>query len=362
MSLTVTSISLSDFRNYEAFDLALSPEITVLVGPNAIGKTNVVEALELVTEAESFRRPAAAELVRWGATGASIRMWASGDGRTLEVRMDVSSEGRRLYQVNGKAKKARSQVVGAIPCVIFTPDDLGLVKNSASVRRDAVDDVGVQLSSTYGRLRAEYERTLRQRNKLLKDEMTDNDTLGAWTDRLVSLGASFGSARRRLFEKIAVEMGELYTAIAGGETLEATYLASWQREADDFEGSDEQCLRSYLQRTQQQERARMTTLAGPHRDEISFAVNGNEARAYASQGQQRTIALAFKLAEVRVMAGVSGQRPLLLLDDVMSELDEPRRHALASFVGTEAQTVITTTNLGYFEPTLLDRSAVVELR
>ena len=362
MGLIVTRLELRDFRSYRRFEIEPDPELTILVGPNAAGKTNVVEALELVTAGTSFRRPQWSELIRWGATEASISLRAEGGGRVLETDLTVGEAGRRVYRVNGKTRRRISEVAGIVPCVSFTPDDLRMVKDSADRRRAAIDAVGDQLSPAYLVARMEYERIVRQRNALLKDASHDAEVLDALTERLVVQGVAFMGHRHRLFDRVASKTSEVYETLAKNERLSATYVPSWNRgDGVGTEGGPADSMRAALKRVQAEEKARGLTLVGPHRDEVVFRVNDREARAYGSQGQLRTIALAWKLAEVAVVTEIAGQAPVLLLDDVMSELDETRRHTLTSFVGGAAQTFMTTTNLGYFEKELVSRAKVVQI-
>jgi DNA replication and repair protein RecF len=360
VGLLVTSLELRDFRNYENLRITPDPELTLLVGPNAAGKTNVIEAIQLLTAAESFRRPLWAETIRWGADEARLRMTASGDGRSVDIEMSVSPEGRRTYQVNGKPKRTMAEVAGILPCVVFTPDDLRMVKDAAEKRRAAVDGVGDQLSAAYRSSRSEYERILRQRNRLLKEDHRDEGLLRLWTDRLVESGTAYTARRKRLFDRLAEKMSEAHLMLSGKEELVARYRPSWEEVVT---GGESGCgvMEEALRVKRSEEMRRGVSLVGPHRDEISFSINGKDARSFASQGQQRTISLAWKLAEVKVITEVGGQPPVLLLDDVMSELDETRRHALARFVGEAAQTLVTTTNLGYFDPELIERAETVRL-
>lgn len=362
MGLTATRISLRDFRNQQCFELEPNPSLTVLVGPNAVGKTSIIEAIEILTETISFRKPAWGETVRWGAEKAVLRLEAAGDGRELVTELEVTASGRRAFKVNGKPRKRIAEVAGILPCVTFTPDDLRLVKDSAEKRRSAIDAVGVQLSPSYSKIKQEYEKTVRHRNALLKEVFTDEETLGAWTHRMLELGSRLVTHRRRLFERMAVPLGETYRALSGGEDLVATYEPSWARDGVALDDAPaEEALLLHLKEKDREERSRRTSLVGPHRDEIAFSIGSRDARTFASQGQQRTIALAWKLSEVSVITDIGAQAPILLLDDVMSELDESRRHALTDFVGSAAQTFVTTTNLGYFDPSLIERASVVEL-
>jgi len=358
--LRITRVTLQDFRSYKSFVIEPDEKLTVVVGPNATGKTNIIEAIQLLTATSSFRNPAWAECVHWGAEQAFVALEAEGGGRKLETRLSLSTTGRRVYTVNGTTKRRLSDVAGLLPSVVFTPDDLRMVKDSAERRRAAIDGVGDQLSTAYLALRAEYEKIVRQRNALLKTADLDPGTLEVLTQRLVDRGTAFSAHRKRLFTRLSDRLEKVYFELVPQESLEARYESSWVKrgESENGDGSFE----GALEKARGEETARGTTAVGPHRDEIVFLVNGRDARAYASQGQQRTIALAWKLAEISVIQDVGGQPPVLLLDDVMSELDEERRHALTSFVGEAAQTIVTTTNIGYFEQSMLDRAKLVRLQ
>lgn len=364
MSLRVTSVELKDFRNYERLELEPDARLTLLVGPNGAGKTNVVEAIQLLTALTSFRNPQWGEVVRWGAGSARARLHAEGDGRALDISLDVSAEGRRTYRVNGAVRRKKSEVLGILPSVLFSPDDLRMVKESPERRRDAVDELGRQLSASYATILGDYERALRQRNALLKSDFADPVALGAWTERLVELGAALSIHRTRLFQRVAPSAEGLYGQLSGGETLSASYHSSVAGELSDSIKDREEFSALFARKLEEraaEEAQRRVTAVGPHRDDIVFRIERRDARTYASQGQQRTIVLAWKLAEVHVVEEVTGGEPVLLLDDVMSELDETRRAALAQFVGDRVQTFVTTTNLGYFDEALVSEAKVVRL-
>lgn len=360
--MRITRLELTDFRNYERFTLDPSDTLTVLVGPNAAGKTNVVEALQLVTAARSFRRPDFTDVVRWGANRAIVRLRAEDGPRLLEIELEIDNEGRRTYTVNGQVKRRHSDVAGLLPSVVFTPDDLGMVKGPAERRRAAIDDLGEQLSPTYGSLRRDYGRAVRQRNTILKDGVTGPE-FEAWSEQVVQLGAQLAIHRIRLLERVMSYAAARYADMAAGEDLGYTYadrcaLATCASlEAPVVADA----MRIEMSRRHHEERRRLVTLVGPHRDDIVITVRGRDARAFASQGQQRTIALAWKLAEVAVVEDVLRREPVLLLDDVMSELDAERRSALSEVVTSQIQTVVTTTNTGYFTPEMLEKSRVVPI-
>jgi DNA replication and repair protein RecF len=358
----ITRIELTDFRNYEKLVLEPSGGLTVLVGPNAAGKTNVIEAIQLATAARSFRRPEFADVVRWGASRAQVHVRAEEGPRLLEIDLEVDAQGKRTYLVNGQPRRKHSDVTGLLPSVVFTPDDLGMVKGPAERRRSATDDLGEQLSATYGSLRRDYGRAVRQRNALLRDGVSGAE-MDVWDDQVVSLGSRLVVHRLRLLERIMEHAARRYAEMAGGEGLGYTYAdrCGLGECADLDAASVAEALRVELHRRGAEEQRRLVTLAGPHRDDIVLRIEGKDARLFASQGQQRTIALAWKLAEVAVVEDVMHREPILLLDDVMSELDAERRSALSDLVAGEIQTVVTTTNTTYFTEDLLARALVVPI-
>jgi DNA replication and repair protein RecF len=244
--------------------------------------------------------------------------------------------------------------------VVFTPDDLTMVKGPADRRRAAIDDLGEQLSPTYGSLRRDYGKVVRQRNALLREGSPTTDR-EAWDDQLLSLGSRLVVHRVGLLDRTMAHAVRRYAEMTGGEELGYAYadhcglatcaaLTSPEAEA---------AMRVELERRAHEERARGVSLIGPHRDDIVLTIGGRDARAFGSQGQQRTIALAWKLAEVEMVEEVLRRKPILLLDDVMSELDAERRDALSEVVASEVQTVVTTTNTGYFSAQTLDDATIV---
>lgn len=362
MGIFARTLAVQDYRSYDSFELVLDEGVTVLVGPNAAGKTNLVEAIQLLTAGQSFRRPSPVDLVRDGAARAQASLRLEGDGRLVDIGL-VSERGRRGFTRNGKRTSA-SGVRGVLPSVLFCPDHLDMVKRSASVRRAALDDFGVQLNDSYAQLVSSYERTLEQRNNLLKDRLVSRDLLAAWDDALISAGAAVLVHRIALLERVRARLVEAYRTIAPRETIDVRYRASIGDIARTEAANREAIMGRFadaLRETAEEEARRGLTLVGPHRDEIVFVIDGRDARSFASQGQQRSLVLAWKIAEVEVTRDILGRYPILLLDDVMSELDERRRDAIMRLIADEIQTVITTTNLGYFSCDILDGAKVVHI-
>ena len=361
MAIQLKRLSAWDFRSYEAYELEPAAGTTILVGRNAVGKTNLVEALQLVTAGASFRKPAPRELVREGAETARVDARLEGEDRVIDVRLDVSAHpAKKTFRKNGKACPAAG-VRGILPSVLFCPDHLDMVKRSASVRRAALDDFGMQLNDRYAQLVGFYERSVEQRNALLKEPYPDQGLLEAWDESLSATGAALLTHRTALLARLRRHIEDVYALIAPHEKIGVSYQAT----IGPVEGVERDELAARLAEAYRAGRAdelrRGMTLVGPHRDEIAFEIDGRDARSYGSQGQQRSVVLAWKMAEVRVTHDILGRYPLLLLDDVMSELDATRRAAIMSFAGSDVQTVVTTTNLGYFSDKVLERAKVVEI-
>lgn len=366
MDLAIAHISFLNFRSYEAFDLDGIGPLTVLVGPNAAGKTNVVEGIGLLTAQSSFRHAPVDQLVRAGAPFARLTADVTDGSRQLELAVQMA-EGKKKHLLNGKPKRT-ADLKGLVPSVTFTPDDLELAKGASAVKRAALDALGSQLSANHYVIKKDYEKVVRYKNRLLKDDAPP-ELVASIDETLVTCGAQLACYRSALVEKLAPRVADYYAAIADGrEELRMGYVPSWEPHDPDLPatfafGRDEARgrLQAEIARRRDEERARRRALVGPHADHVEFFIAGRNAALYGSQGQQRSIVLAFKLAEAALIQEMLGQKPVLLLDDVMSELDAGRRNALVSFIEGDIQTFITTANLAYFDEGLLARARVVEL-
>lgn len=370
MPLAIERLELASFRNYADFCLDDLGPLTIFVGPNAVGKTNLVEALQLVTACMSFRHPKAEHLIREGDALASVSARVTGADRILDVRMTVEP-GKKRFFLNGKPKRP-IDLRGTLPSVVFTPDDLNLVKGAMSNRRAALDDLGSQLSPNHQVIRRDYENVIRHKNALLRDDASD-DLIWSINQMVVTVGAQLTCYRAALFTKFAQHLKQAYAQISSScEELECAYVPSWALGGEGRPACLEMCspmgrdqardlMGQRLEQLAAQERARRRSLVGPHADRIEFYIQGRNASVFGSQGQQRSVVLAWKLAEVRLIQEMLGQRPVLLLDDVMSELDARRRNQLVGFMEDSVQVFITTTTPEYFTPQVLDRARVVEL-
>lgn len=374
MSLKVQNIIFRNFRNYSELSLNNLGALTIFVGQNAIGKTNIIEGIQLLTALTSFRNPLLQQLIQQGKQESYIAAGVSDGSRELTIGLHIKEHSKK-YVVNGKGKQTQ-ELKGLLPSVSFTPDDLYLIKGSMSERRNALDVLGSQLSSNYYVIKKDYEKIIKHKNKLLKEEASDL-LLDSIDETLVICGAQLSCYRSSLLSKLAPLCARSYEQIIpGGEELSVTYIPSWEvknskkfsRPSSDINNNEilqketaRELLQAALHGARSEERARKRAVIGPHADHINFTLNNLDATTFASQGQQRSIVLAYKLAEVQMIEDHLHQKPILLLDDVMSELDEQRRTSLVSFLMEDTQTFITTTNLQYFNDDLLQRAQIIQL-
>lgn len=336
--MIVERLQLVDFRNYRAASFELTAGTTVVVGDNGQGKTNFAEALAYLATLSSFRGAPPDALVRVGATTAVVRAdLRDEDGRTSLIEAELVAAGRNRVQVNRQRLQRARDLLGVVRVTVFSPDDLTLVKGGPTERRRFLDDTLVALATKYDAARLELDRIVRQRNTLLRQAGGRLDesivaTLDVWDARFAAAGDQFGYARATLVARIAPHVAEAYERLAGGATaVDLEYEPGWRHSG----------LAAALAAARTTDVRRGVSTVGPHRDELSLSINGLPARTHASQGEQRTLALALRLGAHGLVAERTGSTPVLVLDDVLSELDPGRAQALlGSLPG--GQVVITT--------------------
>lgn len=359
MSFKIKNLQFNRFRNFHLFENTPSKDINLVLGDNAVGKTNLIEGIQLLTMMESFRNPSWDEVVNWDETTALITAVISDENVTDTINSSFS-EGKRRYRFNEKNKKV-GELKGIVPSVLFVPDDLRMVKDSSRRRRQALDQLGSQLSQTYYRMKNDYEKIVTQRNKLLKEYIIPQDLLDSWTESLITIGSLFYQNRINLFSRIKERYSQTFSFITAFDEADIEYIPFWStyRQTTD---DPERIMRDIAMELESREKEHRMTLIGPHKDEMVFYVNGKDARQFGSQGQQRSLVLAWKLTEVEVIQDITGKIPILLLDDVMSELDENKRNSLLDYIEEkEIQTFITSANESYFPPTLLSEAHIIRL-
>lgn len=333
----ITRLATENYRNLEDGEALPCQGVNVIYGGNAQGKTNLLEALWLFTGGHSFRGAKDAELPRLLPGGeansprATLSLEFFSEGRMQEASLYIEN-GRRSSVINGVAKKTGSALVGKMRAVIFSPEHLLLVKEGPARRRGFLDGALCQLKPGYAGLLGIFQRALLQRNALLKDLVRFpelGDTLEVWDLRLAKLGGEVMAERQAYVQRLAPRVKEIYSGISKGrEELAVAYGPSVKIEGGFDRQQGEAAFLQELSRTRSSDIRAGFTTAGPHRDDLDIALNGVSARAFGSQGQQRSAVLALKLAEAEALSQLTGEAPVVLLDDVMSELDQSRQDYL----------------------------------
>lgn len=340
----VKALELRNFRNYESLQLFdLSPKVNIFVGQNAQGKTNVVESILLLAVAKSHRTNRDAELIRFEQESSLLQSMVERDGRTLRLDLQLLGKGKK-GRVNGVEKRKMSDFVGHLNVVLFAPEDLQLIKGGPQQRRRFLDVEIGQVSPQYLYNLSQYQKVLVQRNTLLKEiakKVAKEDMLSIWDDQLAVYGTKVIQKRLEFVGKLEEFARDIHSRISGGkELLSFRYQNSVNAKADE---DLSEVYFSELQKRKKQDILRGTTSVGPHRDDLQVWINDREVSTFGSQGQQRTASLSMKLAEIELIRSEVGEYPVLLLDDVLSELDGERQLHLVESMGERVQTFITTT-------------------
>lgn len=353
--MRLVSLSLRRYRNYARLQLDVGSSLNVFLGRNAQGKTNLLEAVAVLALSTSPRAHRESELIMAGAADAVIEAVVESAGRRIELEIKLTRQAERTLKairVDGLARRA-VDLPGEIRVTLFWPEDLSLVKGGPDHRRRFLNEMLVQVVAGHGRQLAGYRRVLEQRNHLLKRIAAGNDeaqSLLVWNEKLVELAESIAQVRREAVAELAPLASACHRAISGGEEMSVSY----QGPPADLAEALRNCLAEDLRRG--------VTSLGPHRDDLLVTIEGRDARSFASQGQQRTAVVSLKLAESDLMAGRSGERPILLLDDVLSELDLGRRGALLERVGDSGQVIVTSVEADPFPAALMETASVYSIR
>ena len=339
--MIIKSIELSNFRNYETLNIQFDPGTNILYGDNAQGKTNILEAAYMSGTTKSHKGSKDREMIRFDGAEAHIRTTVDKNGKAYQIDMHLRRSGSKGVAINRIPIKKAAELFGILNIVFFSPEDLNIIKNGPAERRHFMDLEICQLDKIYLADLTDYNRILQQRNKLFKEmefKPELKDTLPIWDMQLVEYGKRIIRKRRQFIADLNSIIGEIHSSISGGrETLILKY------EPSVGEGELEQELFLHQDRDMRM----CQTSVGPHRDDILFSVNGIDIRKYGSQGQQRTSALSLKLSEIDLVRKSIHNTPVLLLDDVLSELDGNRQNYLLNRI-SDIQTIITCTGVDEF--------------
>lgn len=356
------NIELKNFRNYETASLSFSPSINVLIGENAQGKTNLVESIYFLAMSRSHRSSRDRELIRWDSDFAKVNGQLIKKSHSVPLEIVLSKRGK-IAKMNHLEQRKLSDYIGQLNVILFAPEDLSLVKGSPSVRRRFIDMELGQMNKIYLHHLSQYQRILKQRNQFLKkakyDRKHDALYLDVLTEQLATEGAEVLNHRYRFVEQLTKWAQEVQADISNSkEELQIRYKTTSNSSEEMTKEELFDQLKKEYEKSREQEIDQGTTTLGPHRDDLIFYVNERNVQTYGSQGQQRTTALSLKLAEIELMYEMTGEYPILLLDDVLSELDDSRQTHLLNAIQNKVQTFITTTSLDGVQMDLLQNPRI----
>lgn len=363
----ITALQLEEFRNYARLGLEPGTGLNIFVGRNAQGKSNLLEALYILATSKSARAGKDTELVRFGQTSARVQADVvrekNGD---FEIALTLSQTEKKAAWINGVRHARLAEVIGQVNAVLFDSGDLEIIRGEPSVRRRFLDLEISQTSPRYVQALGSYRKVLEQRNRLLRDLRDGRAgrdaraSLPVWNEQLAAHGSVLLERRARFLERLALLARDVHHTLSDGrDALEVAYLPSFPLDGLADAASIGPRFREAMDEVGADELARGTTLRGPQRDDVAFCVNGQDCRLFGSQGQQRTVALSLKLAERQLIEELVGEPPLLLLDDVLSDLDDTRRALLFDLTARAgSQTFLSCTNLRPFSKGVLESASV----
>lgn len=339
--MIIKRLELADYRNYKTLDLEFDKGTNILYGDNAQGKTNILEAIYMAATTKSHKGSKDKEMIGFGKEEAHIRTYLEKEGVGTRVDMHLRKAGSKGIAIDGQKIKKAAELLGLCNVVFFSPEDLSIIKNGPAERRRFVDMELCQLDSFYLYNLNHYNKIVNQRNKLLKDMYMNpelKDTLAIWDSQLVSFGSKIVERRKLFVDQLNEIIYEIHKKLSGGKE---ELIISYEPDVaiEEFEKS--------LRYNQDRDIRMKQTSIGPHRDDFAFLNKDVDIRKYGSQGQQRTAALSLKLSEIELVKKIAKDTPILLLDDVLSELDSNRQNYLLNSIG-DIQTIITCTGLEEF--------------
>lgn len=351
-------IELNNFRNYEDQKVEFDKKVNIIVGENAQGKTNLIEGLYIMSLGKSFRTSKDSEMIKFGCGMAKVKTLAVRSDRDVAVEIGFVKNKKSL-KIDGVKMKKASDLLENIYIVVFSPDDLKIVKEDPDKRRRFIDRELCQLKPVYFDSISKYKKVLAQRNFLLKEERPDNAMLDIWDAELCEYGSRIIAERVRFIEKIKKISSAIHRDLTDGrEELDIEYESNIPVKENIKEQKN--AFNEILSAGRKRDLLRRNTGSGPHRDDISILVDGIDVRNFGSQGQQRSAALSLKLAEIKLIHEETGEQPVLLLDDVLSELDRTRQRQLITSFG-DNQIFITATELTEELKTQLPDHAIFEV-
>jgi len=334
----ISHLSLTNFRSYKQLDLELEGGNSIFIGENGEGKTNIVESIIYLSLLESHRVSTDQPLISLGEERAYVRARTKSDERELLVELEINPHRANRAQINKQPVRSQREILGLVNTTHFSPEDLDLVRGDPSERRRYLDHLLIQESPRYSAVISDYERAIKQRNSLLKAR-APRQSLEPWDQHILDFGSEVVAGRLRLLKKLKPHLTDAYRSISTKKEFSVDYRSSTPDLSTDKEMNRE-ALSLKLEEVREAERERGVTLVGPHRDDLDLKLNDNLVKGFASHGESWSAALALKLSSYLLLQS-EGKRPILILDDVFSELDQSRREQLTDLAGKADQTLIT---------------------
>ena len=350
----IQSIDLFNYRNYESLSMEFDRETNILFGDNAQGKTNILESVYLCGTSRSHRTARDREMIRFGQKEAHIRANVVKDEMTCRIDIHLHQGRSKGIAINGMPVRKASDLFGLLGIIFFSPEDLNIVKNGPAERRNFINAELSQIDRIYLSDLTNYNKALNQRNSLLRDPSRQTDlkgTMDVWDEQLLFYGRKIIGRRKKFIEDLIPVVMKIHRRLSGGRE---DLLLAYEPSVDDRRFEEELFI------SRDRDMRMGTTGVGPHRDDLRLAIGGLDIRKFGSQGQQRTCALALKLAEIQMMEISRGEKPVLLLDDVLSELDSGRQNYLLESIN-DIQTIITCTGLDEFVKNRISVHRVYEI-
>ena len=353
----IKRLQMLNYRNYNVLDISLGPHVNVFMGDNAQGKTNILEGIYYCAFARSHRTSKDRELINWNSNNALLSITVGRE--RLDKRIDISilKDGKKAIQVNKIKIKKIGELFGNFNVVMFSPEDLKIIKDSPGVRRKFIDMELCQLNPKYYYNLVQYNKVLNERNSILRNRNINKDILDVYDMQLVEFGYNIIMDRLEYIEKLNKYSTKIHSDITSGkERIEFKYVSTIK----DLENIRESFY-SLLEKNRVRDCERGITSVGPHRDDFTVLINDIDTKSYGSQGQQRTAVLTIKFSSLKIIKELTGEHPVLLLDDVLSELDFSRKRYILSTIG-DIQTIITCTGIEDLYEYLDDKSKVFKVR
>ncbi|MBQ3436157.1 MAG: DNA replication/repair protein RecF [Bacilli bacterium] len=362
--MILTNLKLVNFRNYSKIDIKLNKKMNILIGNNGVGKTNILESIIILSLTKSFRTREDLNLIKIGEKKAKIIAKSKDKTIPKSLEVDIWENHKQLFINNNEVKKI-SDYISNLNVIVFTPDDLNIIKGSPSIRRNLLNVELSQLSKIYLNTYNEYNKILRTRNEYLKllytNSIADTKYLDVLTDKLIEKATKIYISRKEYIDKINDSINTIFSKISNKGTLRVEYLPNIEFDKYDEESIGKTMKKKYKDNYFKEINNKMT-LYGPHRDDLNFYLNDQNLKLFGSQGEQRLSIIAYKIAEIGIFESITNTKPVLLFDDIFSELDIRKRNKLLNLIGSDIQSIITTTDLKNINKKYIEEASVFEIK